>query len=208
MQAIETFQHNGCTVEIFPDDSPESPRDWDNCAVFVCFHRRYDLGDSEHGYRHEDYSGWADLRAAIERDHRPAAILPLGLIDHSGISIYVGADAHWCDPGGWDSGQIGFAFIPRDVALRENPGSRKRITKKTREWAERCIRQEVETYDDFLTGQVYGYAVTGPDGENLDSCWGIYGLDYCRDEARAMCPTPPGWDEIISGPEIPAEVAL
>src|SRR4051812_39207696 len=101
---VERFEHNGYTVRIIHDEDAESPREWDNLATLVCFHRRYKLGDTDHGYNSDDYSSWDELIAAIERDHKPAAIAKLGLIDHSGISIYVGGGAHSCDPGGWDSG--------------------------------------------------------------------------------------------------------
>jgi hypothetical protein len=72
-------------------------------------------------------------------------------------------------------------------------GKSKRITKAAREQAERCLRQEVETYDDYLTGQVYGYVVREPvldengddDGTGEEeSYWGFYGEEYCKEEAR------------------------
>ncbi|HUX02457.1 MAG TPA: hypothetical protein VMY35_15960, partial [Phycisphaerae bacterium] len=50
--------------------------------------------------------------------------------------------------------------------------------------AEACLRAEVSTYDDYLTGQVFGYVVEDEDGNDLDSCWGFYGEDYCRETAR------------------------
>ena len=54
------------------------------------------------------------------------------------------------------------------------------------ERAEKCLRSEVETYDDYLTGQVYGYIIEDENGEQLDSCWGFLG-DYknCLEEAKS-----------------------
>jgi len=49
--------------------------------------------------------------------------------------------------------------------------------------AEKCLRREVETYDKFLTGQVYGYSVTGPDCE--DSCWGFFDLESMVQEVKS-----------------------
>ena len=50
---------------------------------------------------------------------------------------------------------------------------------------EDVIRQEVSTYDDYITGRVYGYVVLDQDEDVLDSCWGFFGdLDYVRKEAR------------------------
>ena len=37
---------------------------------------------------------------------------------------------------------------------------------------------------------MYGYELTGPDGEHVDSCWGFYGDDdrtgYMMDQARDL----------------------
>ena len=39
----------------------------------------------------------------------------------------------------------------------------------------------------YLTGEVYGYEIEDPDGEeDGDSCWGFYGFDYCMQEARSI----------------------
>jgi hypothetical protein len=38
----------------------------------------------------------------------------------------------------------------------------------------------VSVYDDYLTGNVYGFIVeerNGDDWEEVDSCWGFYGDD-------------------------------
>jgi hypothetical protein len=57
--------------------------------------------------------------------------------------------------------------------------------------AEECLKSEVETYSQYLEGDVYGYVVSVPDdededadGEELDSCWGLFGMDYCVEEAK------------------------
>ena len=51
-----------------------------------------------------------------------------------------------------------------------------------RELAQKCLEAEVEEYDTYLRGEVYGYIVQ-KDGTDLDSCWGMYGLDYCKEAA-------------------------
>jgi hypothetical protein len=43
-------------------------------------------------------------------------------------------------------------------------------------------------YDDYLTGNVYGYRITDADGEDKDSCYGYYGSPEesgCIDEAKS-----------------------
>ena len=46
----------------------------------------------------------------------------------------------------------------------------------------------IQEWNDYLSGNVYGYVVEDERGEHLDSCWGFYG-DYnadggCLSEAR------------------------
>lgn len=166
MDAVERFEHNGQNVAIHYDDSPESPRDWDNLGTMMCSHRRYTLGDEQGDA--EDFAELEDV----------ALSLPLYLYDHGGISMSVG---DFGDP--WDSGCVGVIYVTKETLRKEY--SVKRITKATLDKARKVLVGEVETYDDFLRGSVYGYIVTSPDGESEDSCWGFYGLEYCIEEAKS-----------------------
>jgi len=44
-----------------------------------------------------------------------------------------------------------------------------------RDHAIRVMAADVQVYDDYLTGSVYGYIVEGPAS---DSCWGYYGYNH------------------------------
>jgi len=106
-------------------------------------------------------------------------ILPLGLYDHSGISMYVGSQPSPFDPGGWDSGQVGWIYVSAEKA-------RKEFGRKWRKRAEECLRAEVKVYDDFITGNVWGFVVEGADGECVDSCWGFVGdVEYAFAEGKS-----------------------
>lgn len=167
---IETIQYNGATIKIEQDQSPMNPRtDWDNLGTMVCFHKRYSLGDESHGFNSSDYDSWGELAKAIEKND-VAAILPLYLYDHSGITMSTGEFS--CR---WDSGQVGFIFITKKKA-REEFGI-KRITKEWRDKLEGYLKSEVETYDQYLTGDVYSFEVEFEDGET-DSCGGFFGSNH------------------------------
>jgi hypothetical protein len=57
---------------------------------------------------------------------------------------------------------------------------------KTQADLQKCLRGEVETYDMYLTGQVYGFIVKDDEGEDLDSCWGYFGDEYCKQDAESV----------------------
>ena len=157
-------------LKVVHDSSPESPRSWDNLGTMICFHNRYDLGDN-HNYNSDDYSGWEEMKQAIIKEENPAVILPLYMYDHSGISISTSPFS--CR---WDSGQIGFILVSKKKALEEFGG--KIVTAKLKERLEKILEGEVETYTQYVEGEVYGFVIEDEDGEHIDSCYGFYGRDF------------------------------
>lgn len=158
----------GFRVEVEHDDISENPRkEWDNAAtIALASSSRYDFGDEE-------------LSVEEMRDIAKSTdyiCLPVYAYIHSGITISTGGFS--CP---WDSGQLGIVYISKADALKEwGTGVKKRISPKMLARVREYLKGEVETLDHYLTGQVYGYRVYGPedaDGEReeMDSCWGFYG---------------------------------
>ena len=192
---VNTYQiSDSKELKIFYDDCPNDPRTWDNISTMICFHNRYNLGDS-HNYSSSDFNSWSEFEKQLKIDYDIAVILPLYLYDHSGITIRTTPFS--CS---WDSGQVGFIFITKEE-LRSTYGI-KRITKKWLEKVEKYLVSDVEVYDQYLTGDIYGYELVekiececGHVEENvLDSCWGFFGndlkengiLDNLNDEERSI----------------------
>lgn len=187
-----TETRSGFTLNIEQDTDAFDPLvDHDTLSTLVCDHGRYNLGHPEaHAKAREAIWRSRDFDAAWEDEfdfyHGPDLFLmiqkcsdivwlPLYLYDHSGITMRTTSFA--CR---WDSGQVGFAFVTRGDILREF--GRKKLTKAIVEKAESLIRSEVETYDTYLRGEIYGYVIEDEDGDHVDSCWGFYGLDYAIEE--------------------------
>ena len=42
----------------------------------------------------------------------------------------------------------------------------------------------IETFNMYLSGDIWGYRIVTDDGETLDSLWGIYGREYAEQEAE------------------------
>lgn len=135
--------------------------------------------------------------------------MPLWLYDHSGISMSCGARVgQYTDQ--WDSGCVGWIVALKKTVMQETvefvldkAGERIRIEHKhegapptwsyltraltDKTWRTRAVeimRDDVELYDKFLTGDVYGYTLyeadPGNDGakwDEVDSCWGFFGSD-------------------------------
>jgi hypothetical protein len=176
---VETETVGKYRIDIIQDTDPESPRTWDNLGTMVCFHNRYNLGD-KHDYKSNDYDGWKEMKEEIIKRENVGVILPLYLYDHSGITM--NTTGFSC---GWDSGQVGFIFISKEK-IREEYGV-KRVSKKMLDRVEGYLVGEVETYDQYLTGDVYGYRITDTEtDEEMDSCWGFYGEDTCMEEGKGI----------------------
>jgi len=186
----DTTEFGDYVIKVEHDDMSESPREWDNLGRMVCWHSRYNLGD-DHGFGtpsvfahmlsglySEEITEYLDDEQfekcwdAACKDH---IIIPLYLYDHSGITMS-------CSPFAcpWDSGQVGYIYISYEDIRKEYGW--KRITKKRREQIVKYLVGEVETYDHYLTGSVYGFSIEkGEDEEHVDSCWGFLGY-YTDDD--------------------------
>ncbi len=109
-------------------------------------------------------------------------VLPLYLYDHSGLTMSTSYTYPYNDR--WDAGQVGFIYVSYEKMKKEfgwKYMTGKRIS-KTLDY----LRSEVDVYDQYLTGDVWGYIVENDAGDSLDSCWGFYGRDECVEEAERM----------------------
>ena len=172
MEPVQTISYKNHTISIHYDSNAESPRTWDNLAEFHCSHRRYSLGDKGFNYS----SGSDCINAAKEAEKQGDIALPFYLYDHSGITISL--SPFNCP---WDSGQVGFVIIRRENMLKEF--NSKRFTTFLKKRALNIAQSEVEIYDQFLRGEIYGYQI---DDDNGDSCWGFYGQEECLNEAKSV----------------------
>jgi hypothetical protein len=183
MEAIETFENAGFTASLYHDDCGESPRNWDNLGHMVCWHRRNNLGDEqvrpgEHAGSLKGFEKW------LVQERKARVILPIYIYEHSGITITARYETYLTYPDKqWDAGQVGYIYVDEET-IRKEYGVQRISTKLMRKVAEVLVG-EVETYDQYLTGDVYGYMVEDEAGKHVDSCWGFFGLEYAKKEAQA-----------------------
>lgn len=173
---METIEHNGYTIEISQDTDCINPRvDYDNLSTFAFFHRNY---SNESNIRTNDFSSLAQIRKHIEKELN-AICIPVFLYSHSGDCIKACESNPFHCP--WDSGQLGFAYVTKEKVYKEYQW--KVITKKRKKQILEVLKGEVETFNQYINGEVYGYTITKED-EEVDSCWGYFGYDYCLEEAK------------------------
>lgn len=171
----ETIDYKGFRIEIVQDEHPSCPRtEWDPMGHMVCFHRRYNLGEKHYFDSPEDFQEWIKGENAV--------VLPLYLYDHSGITMNTSGFS--C---GWDSGQVGWIYVTLEDVRKQCGYDWKRWTKARREKAAEWLRGEVRVYDDYLTGNVWGFITYDEHGDMIDSCHGFYGdTEYCIEEAKSV----------------------
>lgn len=167
------------SLQIVNDPYPENPRDWDNLGVMICFHRRYNLGD-ENEIPYEDLNSWEELGEYLRKKLKACIVLPLYLYDHSGITI--STNPFSCK---WDSGQVGFIYTTKEQ-IRDFY-SRRYITQSWITIARQVLLDEVATYDQYLTGEVYGWEITNLETEEkVESCYGYYNKSSAEQDGEQM----------------------
>ena len=210
------------SYEIIRDDAARNPRKEDgHLGTMVCWHSRYSLGDGQPKEDFIDYREalakaldfdlerrlgtvykWWDRKIRRSRYeslmvkyrdevmHQMCELvlmqyiyeLPLYLYDNSGIAMRTKPFS--C---AWDSGKVGFIYVTKALAKAEW-GDVPDLEEK----ATACLEFEVKEYDQYLTGDVWGFKIYDADTESIDgcprewvdSCWGFYGEDYCEEEAK------------------------
>jgi len=197
---VESYEYAGQTIEIHTDFDPFNPRhEYDHPGSTVCiWHRRHALSDKGAPespeamvrmmigelYNNDDKIAeledmdWGAALAQMVNEFPKLVVQLIYMYDHSGITISTGSFSAY-DPGGWDSGPVGFIYaMPKDVD-KEWGGDPKQ--------ARECLESEIEEYDNYLTGQVYGYIINPDSNINNESCWGFNGkIEYVKQEAEAV----------------------
>lgn len=178
-------EYRGHHINIYYDESPESPREWSNLGTFYTAHRRY-LPEKEFDEHFDIDEVYVDgspghFRKTFLRDY---IALNIYLYDHSGQAV--SSAPFSCR---WDSGWFGMVAVPVEAVKKEYGWDK--ITSYRRRKIKGYLQNEIDTYNEYLHGEVYGFQITSvsDDSEVLDSCWGYFGdagLEQLKDECRDL----------------------
>jgi hypothetical protein len=204
----------GYTLKLCQDESPLDPRkDWDPFGKMVIWMKGYNLGDedpeglsaiedylddiareaNEKLYRRaqkiaermtedDDEEGAVNLLRRIYATWLPkyAVALPLRVHDYGSGGIKID---DWPECYEYEEKQDGWLYATKKDILYNWGG--KRLTKELRAKAINLLKGEIETYEQYLNGDVWGYVIEDEDGEEVgDSCRGMFGQEYAEEEAR------------------------
>lgn len=165
MDAIETIDVRGLTVELHYDDDPYNPLiENDNAWTFI--------GDSGCRFGLNEKRAWADFSdpdclAQIRGSSRDlVAVLRADDYGSQGGGLYRVDDLADCNAA---------AILSAQQLADEWKGDR--------EAAYRYLDAVIKEYQSYLDGEVYYFTVSDGD-EVIDSCGGFIGdIEYCRSEA-------------------------
>lgn len=189
-------EKNGFKALVGQDEGAQNPREWSNLGIMVCQHRRYTLGDEQKKNTYDGVStiAWNSLENYLKKERGAIIVLPLYLYEHSGLRIKVGSFDGLLSQGHaeFDSMQVGVIYATKEAILKEY--SVKRISPSLLEKVKKLLIDEVETYDQFLSGDVFFFVIKQEKECNLgavheeivESCGGFYGFEEAKNEAINM----------------------
>ncbi len=158
---------NGVRIEIVLDENPMNPREWDNLGKILYKSDREVLGDE---------NTTDDHITKAYNDKENLAFKVYAMI-HSGIGLRL--YPYECQ---WDSGCSGIIYATKEK-IRSEYGV-KNITRKIREKVRENFAAELETFQAYLNGFVYGYVILDADDNHLDSCYGYYSIEDAETAAK------------------------
>lgn len=173
-----TLEYKGFTIKIHYDYDARSPREeFDNLGTLYTAHRSYQ--PEEDFYRHFETEEVFDDQFEVftKLFLKKYISLPVYLYDHSGLSV--NTTGFSCR---WDTSQFGIIAV--SIADIKAEYGWKNLTTKRRRQIETYLDGEIETYNDYLTGRVFGFTIENSCGEEIDSCWGYYGESSISDIER------------------------
>jgi hypothetical protein len=168
---MEVFEKNGYKITIGEDTDATAPDDHaDENAFLVTTRNRYFQVEGPGG---ETADTIGDNLEEWEKTHY---VYKLNALIHSGVRLSIESDLKEYYMG-FDSGQIGFVLVVRDESEIPHPF----------EYA----KGMVEEWNQYLSGDVWGFTIEDGEENHIDSCWGFYGFEYCKTEALENVPSKP-----------------
>lgn len=162
MDAIYNETYKGHIIKIIQDTDAQSPKDWeDDSAFLIHYHRDC--------WIENPITNETELRAWYNGDKRAYKnyhVFAVSAYIHSGVRLSL-ENTFPSDSYGWDTSHVGAVLVSKGET-------------KNKAQARNIALGVVSTWNDYLSGNVYGYQIVN----NGDSCYGFYG-DYKKGALEA-----------------------
>lgn len=176
-ESLKTIEYKNCLIKIYQDDGMgESPDEWGDENVFlVGYHRDFEVKrdsiitkEQAIAISTKDYTDYKNNETkwfkkeckAIEKKYY---LFGLEAYIHSGVVLALSREGNFPDRQ-WDVSQLGLILVSKKEA-------------KTKIKAKKMAYGLIKTWNDYLSGNIYGFMAETKDGDDIGSVWGFYG-DY------------------------------
>lgn len=175
IEPLHTERYKNCTIKIYPDEDAQSPDEWEDDNIFlVAYHRNFTVKRDEivtedqvkmilSGEYKEKEAEEYEKKEACKDIMRKYHIFGLEAYIHSGVVLALVREGNFPDRQ-WDVSYLGAVLVAKTEW-------------KTKDKARKAALSLIETWNDYLSGNVYGYQAEGSNGEEIGGCSGFYG-DY------------------------------
>ena len=169
------------------DESSESPREWGNLGYFITIDRNYNSPDDNNDFMEiiketgDEANSQAEHMKMIKKeirsrlDEEVLAIYPVVKYEHGGV-VYKLGTIH-----GFDYSNNGFYIVTDKTVKEYGTDNTNKNTAKQAKVFERIIKGELDIYNHYINGEVYGFTLYDEQGEVSDSCWGFYDIEDIRE---------------------------
>jgi hypothetical protein len=206
---VESLEYKGYQIDVFVDDFPETPNDWDG-PLLIYDHRDFNVGpkgfsvkavaeylklasqyenvsfdlkdefnrldnihdDRELTEEEEDRFEELDDLIGLREDYGQYTIFPVFAYIHSGVALSL-SNSTYPFTDRFDTSCAGFILV-EDHSDQTDTSAFQQAKSAISEW------------NIILRGEVYRYEIIDPDGEEIDSLWGLFGEDHLKEEYQSM----------------------
>lgn len=161
MEQEKLAEASGLSLYIVRDEDAQSPDEFGDESLFlVADHRDFYVKPPES-------STFETVVGDYEKTHH---VFGLEAYIHSGVSLALSNEGSFPDRQ-WDVSRLGAVFVSK----KEWP---------KHEDAKKTAEGYIETWNTYLSGDVWGYVPEDEEGEHIDSCWGYYGHEHAEEAGR------------------------
>ena len=163
MNPIQTIEHNGCKIKIFVDPDPQNPLEYQDASC--CF-----ISDMfQHATLDDDF-----LSSDANDMHLHAEVFYTFRVLFKGNRRQIDSIHILEQENAWERtrNHAGIIYCAKNVYNDE-------------QHARRGADSIISEFNNFLSGECYGFEVLDELGNDIDSCWGFLGdLEYAIEQAK------------------------